>query len=247
MVRQHVGQRRTRAVGMTDQAQLTALLRPIRHVMLDFDGPVCHVFAGRPAAGVADRLRALIAADQDVPDELAEETDPLSFYRYTPKLPPDLAARVARRLRAEEVEAATTAELTPGVVDVIRACRRTGRVMTVVSNNTPEAVETFLAKHDLSKYIDYVSGRSTADPALMKPSPYLLQRAADAVEARLATSILVGDSDTDIQAARAARVTAVGYANKPGKTARFVALRADAIVTDMRVLARALDASVALS
>jgi phosphoglycolate phosphatase-like HAD superfamily hydrolase len=225
---------------MTERSQLAELLQPVQHLMLDFDGPVCHVFAGRPAPGVADRLRALIAAEQDVPAELAEETDPLGFYRYTPRLPPDLAARVTQHLRAEEVGAATTAELTPGVVDVMRACKQTGRVVTVVSNNTPEAVETFLSKHDLSKYIEHVSGRSNADPALMKPSPYLLQRAADAVEARLATSALVGDSDTDIEAAHATGMTAIGYANKPGKAERFAKLSAEAIISDMHELAEAL-------
>ena len=224
---------------MTQRSELAELLRPVRHVMLDFDGPVCHVFAGRPAPGVADRLRALIAAEQDLPAELAEETDPLGFYRYTPQLSPNLATRVTQRLRAEEVEAAATAELTPGVVDVMRACKRTGRVVTVVSNNTPEAVETFLAKHDLSKYIEHVAGRSNADPALMKPSPYLLQRAADAADTRLAASILVGDSDTDIQAAHATGMTAIGYANKPGKAERFADLGAEAIISDMHELAAA--------
>ena len=222
---------------MTSRLQLAELLKPVRHLMLDFDGPVCHVFAGRPAAGVADRLRALIAAEQDVPAELTDEADTLSFYRFTPHLPPQLAARVSEMLRAEELEAATTAELTPGVVDVIRACRRTGRIVTVVSNNAPEAVETFLAKHDLSKYIEYVSGRSSADPALMKPSPYLLQRAADAVGTRLNACTLVGDSDTDIQAAHATAMAAIGYANKPGKADRFAELSAEAIITDMHELA----------
>lgn len=96
-----------------------------------------------------------------------------------------------------------------------------------------------LTKHDLSKYIDHVSGRSNADPALMKPSPYLLQRAADAVETRLAASALVGDSDTDIQAAHATGMTAIGYANKPGKAKRFAELSAEAIISDMHVLADA--------
>jgi beta-phosphoglucomutase-like phosphatase (HAD superfamily) len=122
----------------------------------------------------------------------------------------------------------------------MRACRQTSRVVTVVSNNTPEAVETFLAKHDLSKYIEHESGRSNADPALMKPSPYLLQRAADAVEARLSASALVGDSDTDIQAAHATGMAAIGYANKPGKAERFAELCAEAVITDMHELAEAL-------
>lgn len=39
---------------MTD---LATLLASVRCVLLDFDGPICSVFAGTPAAVVAERLR----------------------------------------------------------------------------------------------------------------------------------------------------------------------------------------------
>ena len=50
-------------------------------------------------------------------------------------------------------------------------------------------------------------------------------------------AVLVGDSATDVAAARAAGVACVGYANKPGKAERLAAAGADAIVTDMTDLA----------
>ncbi|MFJ9693441.1 hypothetical protein [Kitasatospora sp. NPDC101183] len=37
--------------------QLAAVLRPVKHILLDFDGPACSVFAGCPASEVARRLR----------------------------------------------------------------------------------------------------------------------------------------------------------------------------------------------
>ncbi|WP_234361448.1 HAD family hydrolase [Plantactinospora sp. BB1] len=49
--------------------------------------------------------------------------------------------------------------------------------------------------------------------------------------------LLVGDSLSDIQAARAAGVVAIGYANKPGKRERFGA--ADAVIDSMADLVAA--------
>jgi phosphoglycolate phosphatase len=52
----------------------------------------------------------------------------------------------------------------------------------------------------------------------------------------------VGDSVTDIEAARAAGVRSIGYANKPGKFGQLTAAGADAVVTEMAALAAALTA-----
>ncbi|MET8544122.1 hypothetical protein ABZW03_26250 [Kitasatospora sp. NPDC004799] len=37
--------------------QLADVLRPVKHVLLDFDGPVCSVFAGLPAPDPTDADR----------------------------------------------------------------------------------------------------------------------------------------------------------------------------------------------
>ena len=49
---------------------------------------------------------------------------------------------------------------------------------------------------------------------------------------------LVGDSITDIVAARAAGVASVGYANKPGKHETLRNAGADSVIEDMRALAQ---------
>ena len=43
----------------TAPEELAAIFAPVRHVLLDFDEPVCSIFAGFPAADVAQRLRAV--------------------------------------------------------------------------------------------------------------------------------------------------------------------------------------------
>ena len=51
-------------------------------LLLDFDGPVCGIFAGYPAPRVARELiAALRAAGVDVPDATAEQTDPIEVLR----------------------------------------------------------------------------------------------------------------------------------------------------------------------
>ena len=40
-------------------SDLDTILARTRHLLLDFDGPICSIFAGLPAATVADRLRKL--------------------------------------------------------------------------------------------------------------------------------------------------------------------------------------------
>src|SRR5690242_8235138 len=111
---------------MADDRTSRALIG-IRHVMFDFDGPVCHVFAGRPATGVANRLRDFVASCGAVPDELQGETDPLGFYRHRDLFDPDFADQLAAMLKAEEMAAVQTAELTPGAAESMEACARTGR------------------------------------------------------------------------------------------------------------------------
>ncbi|MFF9078904.1 HAD hydrolase-like protein [Streptomyces rubiginosohelvolus] len=53
-------------------------------------------------------------------------------------------------------------------------------------------------------------------------------------------TVLIGDSVSDIEAARAAAATSIGFANKPAKEATLDQAGADAIVLDMSVVARAL-------
>ena len=63
-------------------------------------------------------------------------------------------------------------------------------------------------------------------------------RAAGAEGAR--ECVFVGDAVRDVQAADAAGMVAIGYANKPGKAERMVNAGAAAIVTSISDLAAAI-------
>ena len=145
----------------------------------------------------------------------------------------------------QELAAVATAAPTPYVHEVVTACQNSGRSIAVVSNNSARAVHAYLTRHGLDDRIGLVVARTDHDPALLKPSPHLIARAVDALEAEPVECALVGDSVTDIQAARLASVQSIGYANEPGKRERFTEEGAGAIINSLADLALMLRARVA--
>nr|BFD92231.1 HAD family hydrolase [Kitasatospora sp. Xyl93] len=219
--------------------QLADLLRPVKHVLLDFDGPVCSVFAGLPAPEVARRLReALLAGREQGP--AAGENDPLALLRLIADAEPDLAASADATLAALETEAVRIGKPNPGGESVLRACARSGRSVSVVSNNAGAAIEAYLTDHGLSGYVTGVFGRVPGDPSSMKPNPRLLLDAMEAVSAKPAECVFIGDAARDVEAGDAAGVPTIGYANKPGKDAKLAAAGAAVIVDSMQYIADAL-------
>jgi phosphoglycolate phosphatase len=98
-----------------------------------------------------------------------------------------------------------------------------GHKLGVVSNNSAQAVHEYLVLHRLDGYVSAISARTSSDPSLMKPSPYLLTQALSDLDIPPADALFVGDSVTDVEASIAARVRCIGYANKPGKAERLTA------------------------
>jgi phosphoglycolate phosphatase-like HAD superfamily hydrolase len=74
----------------------------------------------------------------------------------------------------------------------------------------------------------------------MKPDPGSILAAAAAIGAEPRSCVLIGDSLTDLTAARAAGVPIIGYANKAPKRHLFDDAAADAVVSRMADVAAAL-------
>ena len=144
----------------------------------------------------------------------------------------------------QELAAVATAAPTPYVHEVVTACQNSGRSVAVVSNNSAAAVHFYLARHGLDDRISLVVARANHNPALLKPSPYLITQAVRALNAEPDECTLVGDSVTDVQAARLASVQSIGYANKPGKRERLTAAGAAVIINSLADLALRLRARV---
>ncbi|MGK5674084.1 HAD family hydrolase [Micromonospora sp. URMC 106] len=220
-------------------ADLSRLLAGVGAVLLDFDGPVCSIFAGYPAPQVAAELVDVLRRHGvDVPPDLASEPDPLEVLRRTGAAGDQGVTRVVEdTLCAAERRAVETAEPTPYGREVIVAARQAGMPVAVVSNNTAGAVSAYLTAHRLAAYVSPVVGRAYADPDRMKPNPEPILQAVRAVGEPASRCILVGDSLSDINGARAAGVRVIGYANRPAKVETFHAAGADAVITSMSEIA----------
>jgi HAD superfamily hydrolase (TIGR01509 family) len=226
---------------MTSDA-LRRVLDATGPLLLDFDGPICSIFSRFPANALAGRLRDILTAHGvDVPGDLAGEHDPLEVLRWTGRLGRDeLTRMVEDTLSAAELEAARLAAPTLYAREVIVAGAQAGRPIAIVSNNSPAAVRAYLDAHRLSVHIGPVIGRAYGQPHRMKPSPEPILTAVSALGAAPRSCALVGDSASDIEAARAAGVRSIAYVNKPGKAERLRATEPDATIESMAELAIAL-------
>ncbi|WP_305786091.1 HAD family hydrolase [Symbioplanes lichenis] len=218
----------------------TPITRPLaevvswgRYLLLDFDGPLCSLFAGHPARAIAAEMSARLPLDVTAGD------DPLALLRaMADRGDRNLIRAVADHLRDAEIIAAGTATPTPGAEALLKAARDTGRAVIVVSNNAVEAVDAYLAAHDLTPYVRHVAARFDGlDPRRLKPNPFLVRQALADGGAYGSESILIGDSPTDILAGRADNIPTIGYANELGKNEHLTAAGAHAITTSMTQLA----------
>jgi len=226
-------------------SDLDTIVSRTRRLLLDFDGPICSIYAGLPAITVADRLRKLLGDHPQLPEDITRTADPLEVFAYAATISEDLAARVETEMTDQELAAVATAAPTPYVREVVTACQTSGRSVAVVSNNSAAAVHSYFARHGLDDRISLVVARTHHDPALLKPSPHLITQAVRALNAEPGECTLVGDSVTDVQGAHLASVQSIGYANKPGKRERLTAAGAGAIINSLADLALSLRARAA--
>lgn len=209
----------TKPASVNDPGELRGIFENADALLLDFDGPLCSVFAGLPAPVVADQLRVVLAngGRTNLPIEVAETDDPFDVFRFAASLSHEDARYVEAALRAHESEAVRTAVPTLGAHEFVRMWHSPERKLAVVSNNSAVAVGGYLDLHSLNRHVDANCSRNSSDPALLKPSPFLLEQASVELGVKPSKCVMVGDSTSDIDAAKAAGVFAVGYANKPAK------------------------------
>ena len=130
---------------MNPSADLTELLTRQSAILLDFDGPVCSIFANHPAPAVAAKLRDTLAdAGVAIPAEVEGERDPLEVPKWAATLgQPQLVRKVETVLCAEEAEAARTSAPTPFGREFVVGAYEAGKPLAVVSNNpNPEPILT---------------------------------------------------------------------------------------------------------
>jgi HAD superfamily hydrolase (TIGR01509 family) len=224
-------------------ADLHELLGSAKCVLFDFDGPVCRLFAGRPAVAVADRLRGWLVGigEEGLLSPRARTTgNPLEIVGHVARTAPGspVSEALEERLTKEEKEAAVTAEATPHADALIQTLVEAGLNVAVTTNNSPRTVRSYLARRQLDACFGaHIYGRGK-DAARLKPDPYCLEQALNALDMAADAAIMIGDAVADLRAARSAGVPFVGYATGPGKAIALRQAGADAVLMDLYPMLR---------
>ncbi len=221
----------------------TPALAGTNPVLFDFDGPICSIFAGSPAADVARDLRDLAVKLGAMPGEaIGEEDDPLEILRWASRSgDASILAAVEDALVTAEIVAADSAQPAPFARDILRALHAQGRAIGIASNNSGAAINKYLDRHDLAGMVNATVGRQPYSPEAMKPDPNCLQVAMALLNVEPAVCVYIGDSIADIDAAHATGMPVIAYANKPGKFEHFIAAGADAVVRGMNEIQSAMN------
>ena len=191
-------------------------------LLLDFDGPVCDVYAGSDPARIARDVAAVF--------DLAIDTDdPLDLIIHA--IGADgLVDQVHHALEKAEVDAVRSATETAGIRQLVASYEGP---IAIVSNNAAHAIESWLVRANLRPLFEQIIGR---DPRRMKPNPWPVGAAVRSIGRRSSECVLVGDSLSDAKAALRAEVPFVAFANKAGKRAMFEAAGCHSIVDQIEEL-----------
>ena len=202
----------------------------------DLAASVAHALTaiGKPAPGL-DEVRAYIGAG-------AQRLIHRSLTRDADGVADDTLFREASRLFFEHYAAnlCVLSHLYPGVVDTLNRLQRRGCRFACVTNKPARFTAPLLEAVGLSGYFAVcVSGDSLPRK---KPDPAPLQFAATALGTAVEDCTMVGDTVTDIEAARNAGMTVIAVDYGYGETESLVAAAPDRIVSAFDELAEFLPA-----
>ena len=103
------------------------------------------------------------------------------------------------------------AALYPGVVEALATMQRRGIALALVTNKPERFIAPLLQSLGIAEYFSLCIGGDTL--AAKKPDPLPLQHCIESLGATPSSTLMVGDSAADVEAARAAavKVAAVSY------------------------------------
>ncbi|MCO4695818.1 HAD family hydrolase [Streptomyces sp. RO-S4] len=228
----------------TEPDDLRNLIEGARVVLWDFDGPVCRLFAGHSAERVARDLVEWLEGQglHGLLNETERESlDPHAVLRAVDGRHPgsDLVEELEERLTKEELKATVSAMPTPYADPLVRTWTAVGARLAVATNNSPQVAREYLGTRGLlSCFAPHIYGR-TQELRYLKPHPHCVNRALNAMGAAPSTALMIGDTPSDFQAARAAGVPFLGYARNEYKGKLLRAAGARTVVDSLEPVLKA--------
>lgn len=213
----------------TTHAERDSLIASARFVLWDLDGPICRLFAGYSAVGIARQLVQQIdgfGMGSLLDEEERSATDPhvalLAVNRQRPDS--DLIRELEEWLTQRELDAVPRAMPTPYADPLIRTWVSRGARFAITTNNSGRAAAAYIQSRGIADLFPHICGREQ-DLSLMKPNPHCLVQALKSMGTHdLSQALMLGDAPTDYEAAQRAGVPFLGYARNERKLEALLAV-----------------------
>jgi phosphoglycolate phosphatase-like HAD superfamily hydrolase len=215
--------------------------------LFDFDGTLARLeqVVDWPAARAG--VRALLER-AGAPREVTDLTPPraLGMYdaylghlgsagRAVQKRGGPVLKRASKLIEKYELADVDRAAPLVGALDLLRAIAAARRRTGIVTSNSSATVERWLRRRDARATVAVIVGRDTG--LALKPASASVERALQLLAASPDDAALVGDSEADLRAARAARVRFIGIAAEGAARDRLVAAGAEEVYASPAALA----------
>lgn len=212
------------------------LLEQSEALLLDFDGPVCKVFSSIDLGAAVAEMLGTLGLSNPVGLTSTVQADPLEILRWIGRHRAEQLDEAEHLVIGLELRGVEHASPTPGVVDLLAACAEANRPVAFVSNNSPECIEAFVRSRGALFRAVPIFGRLPCQPDQMKPEPTVLERASSRLGLHPGASVLLGDSVSDVVAARRAGVRSIAFVNKPHKELPLRDAQPDALIHSLEEL-----------
>jgi HAD superfamily hydrolase (TIGR01509 family) len=150
--------------------------------------------------------------------------------------------RASAIIEKYELRGAVRAAPLPGAAQLLRTLDATGATVAIVTSNSSRTVRRWLNRTRLAARVRFIVGRDSLFP--LKPSPVMLRCALARADALPEAASFVGDSEADVDAARAAGVRFYAVARSAAARDRLLAAGASRIFASPAALAIYLNLSV---
>ncbi|HEY4022050.1 MAG TPA: HAD hydrolase-like protein [Pseudonocardiaceae bacterium] len=210
---------------------VNSLLRAADHVLIAFDGPLCTAFDPTWCQSAAERLRIMLG--EDLPRAVRKTDDPFEVLRYAVSCGESTAQVFERQLYRLELEAALVTQPTEGALDAVRSLFGSGHTVTVIGNQSTEAILGFLGLHGVRTEVRRISARGSSRTTALLPDPFLLTEAVAALGTTSERCVFIGMSVADVEAGRSAGIPVVRYGRALRGVAATIESMADLGVGDL--------------
>ena len=225
----------TLAAYTSPHAALDAILSSARHLIFEFDGPICDLTAAMPSQDtLAGQLRALITAEgASLPATITSASRPAEILSAATAISPDLAAEIDAHLTHAEVTAAQSARPAAYVHEALAACRDSGRNPAILSYHAAQAVTDYLTRHSLTEQAGHVTALPAYPPGHLQPAAFLLEETVRAIGATPEECALITASPASTDTAHSLGMPVIGYATTPAASDQLTAAQADCLIPSL--------------